>query len=268
MPIDLPRSVLAALWVDELRTVAGPAGLPAAVDTAVRAVQGEDEPHTVVEPDGREATLAGLLLDLSGSTSVVHTALPVPGEIGVPAALADETSVAGEAIVAVGTAAGPTVVALPHVLEFGSAWEPGAMVTWHLRRDSGRVPVPDSAADARRSLTEALEIAIDALTRMDVARWRPEAAEQIADLASGVVPSDLARRLPERVDRRRVDLLVRAARLDAIVRLASQDHGAAVNAWQVDQRSAAMRHVATAARRAMVAATISAPAPQPPSTPR
>ncbi|UFU04327.1 hypothetical protein LQF12_07040 [Ruania suaedae] len=269
MPITLPRSVLATLWVDEMRTIP-PADRAPTLTTAVRAIQGEDEPHIVLEhgngvetssaeTSGAGHDLARLLAELAATRALVHAALPVPGEIGVPAALSHEASEVGEAILAVGGPGEATVAALPHVVEFGSAWEPGAMVTWHVRRDSGTVPVPDSPSDARRRLTEALELAIDALTRMDVARWRPEAAEQIADLASGTVPEELAQRLPGRVERRRLDLLVRAARLDAIVQLAAEDDGAAVNVWQVDQRGAAMRHVAAAARRAMVSATLSVP---------
>ncbi|SED91989.1 hypothetical protein [Ruania alba] len=276
MPIDLPRSVLTALWVAELRAVGGPhgPGTDELTAAAVPAIQGEDEPHTLIEAPTAEVPLSvgrsGLrtavptVLDrLAAHPGVVHAALPVPGEVGVPAPVAQEAIETGEAVVAVGNPGETTVVALPHVQTFGSALEPGAMVTWAVHRCEGNTGVPDSPADARRSLTEALELAIDALTRMDVARWRPEAAEDIAMLASATVPPELHLRLPGGLDGRRLDLLVRAARLNAIVDLATEDDGAAVNVWQVDQRSAAMRHVAAAARRAMVSATVSAP----PSTP-
>ncbi|UFU05025.1 hypothetical protein [Ruania halotolerans] len=273
MSIDVPRSVLTALWVGEVRGTTAD-GVDQVIDTAAAAIQGEDEPHTLAELSATESihrrtsaisngTIASVLRDLAAHPGVVHAALPVPGEVGVPAPLAHEASETGEAVVAVGNPHHATIVALPYVQEFGSALEPGAMVTWHVHRCEGVVGVPDTPADARRSLTQALEVAIDALTRMDVARWRPEAAEDIAMLASATVPPDLHLRLPGGLDGRRLDLLVRAARLSAIVALAEQDDGAAVNVWQADQRDAAMRHVAAAARRAMVSATVSVP----PATP-
>jgi len=49
-------------------------------------------------------------------------------------------------------------------------------------------------------------------------------------------------------------VLASAARLRAIVALATQDDGAAVNLWQADQRSTALREVDRMARRAMAAA--------------
>ena len=53
-------------------------------------------------------------------------------------------------------------------------------------------------------------------------------------------------------------VLASAARLRAIVALATQDDGAAVNLWQADQRSTALRDVDRMARRAMAAAASTA----------
>ena len=50
-------------------------------------------------------------------------------------------------------------------------------------------------------------------------------------------------------------MLASAARLRAIVTLATADDGGAVNLWQADQRSTALREVDRAARRALSAAT-------------
>jgi hypothetical protein len=46
-----------------------------------------------------------------------------------------------------------------------------------------------------------------------------------------------------------------ALRLRAIVDLATADDGAAVNLWQADQRTTALRDVDRAARRALAVAT-------------
>ncbi|WP_163542232.1 hypothetical protein [Occultella kanbiaonis] len=258
MTIDVPRSVLAALWVDALRDP----GARTSVSDALAAIIGEDEPHTV---DGG-GSLAELLLRAGGGQVVA--ALPSPGQpfaLGGPAGeLAMEV---GEALVVSGSQLGPpsgatgSFVAVPIVTEFGSALEPGAMVTWQVFAGTAGPPAVDSLGEARAGLAEALNVAIEALSRMDVARWREEAAEEISMLASSVVPPALEIRLPPDQDPRRTDLLARAARLTAIVELARTDDGAAVNAWQADQRSAALRHVAAAARRALTAASASAPRP-------
>ncbi|KGM17117.1 hypothetical protein N867_10115, partial [Actinotalea fermentans ATCC 43279 = JCM 9966 = DSM 3133] len=67
------------------------------------------------------------------------------------------------------------------------------------------------------------------------------------------------RALPPGLEPRRARVLALAARLRVIVELASDDDGGAVNLWQADQRSAALRHVDHAARRAMCAATLVVP---------
>ncbi|NKY40086.1 hypothetical protein HGA02_11250, partial [Cellulomonas septica] len=59
------------------------------------------------------------------------------------------------------------------------------------------------------------------------------------------------------IDGRRVRVLASAARLRGIVALATQDDGGAVNLWQADQRSTALREVDRVARRAMAAAATS-----------
>lgn len=221
---------------------------------AVTAVTGSDEPHRT--DDG--APLAALLSRLSlhrcpsGST---FAGLPVPHEpVGLSGAVGAAAMDAGECIV---VDAGPPVgalVAVPDVVAFGSALEPGAMVVWQLHAAQVSMP-PIGLGEARRMLADALVVAVDALESMDVARWRPDAAEEIAELASSRVPQQIADQLPPDLDPRRSDLLVRAARLEAIAELAMADDGAAVTLWAADQRHAALRHVAGAARHAMQAAS-------------
>lgn len=239
---------MTALWLDALYRGSG------TLAEAVAAIQGEDEPHTTAD-GGALSDLLTMLTSAPG-VEIVHAALPVPGAAGVPVEAAEPALAAGEAVLV--RAGGQTTTAVPQVEEFGSAWEPGAMVTWQIRVSSAVVSMPDPLGEARRDLTEALELAIEALTQMDVARWREEAAAEIGQLASAEVPAPIAGVLPPGLDTRARDLLVRAARLQAIVDLATEDDGAAVNVWQADQRAAAMRHVGSTARRAMMAATLSA----------
>lgn len=237
-----------ALWLERLRHQ-GVSVLP----TMLAALRGEDEPHHL---DG--ASDLGLTLsDLVAGAEFAHAALPVAGAAGVPAPAADAALQAGEAVL-IRTAAGSTTL-VPQVHRFGSQWEPGAQVRWQIIASSAVVGMPLSMSEARQELARALELAIETLTRIDVAKWREENAEEIAQLASSDVPAPIAAVLPRSVPARQQDLLVRAARLMAIVDLAVADDGAAVNLWQADQRATAMRHVATTARRAMVAATAWAP---------
>ena len=250
--LALPRSVLLALWVQGVGTGSGP------LQQALAAVQGDDEPHAVDAPD--DAGLPGPgLADLIGAWASgprdVAAVLPAPGDLaGVPAAVSRAAVDAGECVL-VRTAAG-SFAAVPVVEEFGSALEPGHLVRWEV------TAVPDwrtvllgslgSLADAERELRLALISATEALASLDVARWRPDAAEAIAALRSD---AGLRWPVPAALDGRRVRVLASAARLRAIVTLATADDGGAVNLWQADQRSTALREVDRAARRALSAAT-------------
>lgn len=244
--LDVPRSVLLALW------------LSAGTDPvrAGAAVQGDDEPHTV-QADGRTGAALTTWLRALPPVEAVSAVLPVPGDpvVVAPPAAADALD-AGECVL-LATAEG-TVAAVPHVERFGSALEPGHLVRWRT------VEVPDwrtavlgrvgSLADAERDLRESLRVATEALVDLDVARWRPEAAEEVADLRTAALAPT---RVPPHLDGQRLRVLASAARLRGVVRLATQDHGGAVNAWQVDQRSTALREVDRVARRAMAAAATS-----------
>jgi hypothetical protein len=242
--LTLPRSVLLALWVQLVPQGSGP------LARAVHAVQGDDEPHTVTgETTGH---LADLVAAWSGGPREVAALLPVPGDVaGVPAEVSHAAGAANECVLA-RTSAG-SFAAVPEVTTFGSVYEPGHLVTWVVHR------VPDwrtallgtgSLAQAERDLRGALVAATEALAALDVARWRVGAAEAIAALRS-----EVAWPLPAGLDARRLRVLVAAARLRAIVELATADDGGAVNLWQSDQRSTALREIDHAARRAMCAAT-------------
>ena len=255
LTLELPRSVLLALWLADDSTDRS---------VLVAAVQSDDEPHTVQrrptvdEPprdDVVDAPLGTLLDACDGSPRDVATVLPVPGDPGAtPASVSSAATEAGEAVLV--RTPQTCLVAVPVVQRFGSALEPGHLVTWELS------DVPDwryavhaqtgSLQDAERDLRQGLLRATEALVRLDVARWRPDVADTVAALRDLELP---AWRLPDRLDGRRARVLASAARLRAIVALATQDDGAAVNLWQADQRSSALREVDRMARRAMAAAS-------------
>lgn len=254
LTLELPRSVMLALWLADDST-----------DRAalVSAVQADDEPHTVqrrpaaddpLRDDVTDEPLGALLDACDGTPRDVATVLPVPGDPGAtPAAVSAAATQAGEAVLV--RTPHECLVAVPVVQQFGSALEPGHLVTWEV------CDVPDwrhavhartgSLQEAENELRQGLLQATEALVRLDVARWRPDAAEQIAALRDLELP---AWRLPGGLDGRRARVLASAARLRAIVALATQDDGAAVNVWQADQRSTALREVDRMARRAMAAA--------------
>lgn len=254
--LDLPRSVTLAAWLPHVR------GDVALAERAVAGVTDEDEPHAVVADDGTASPwpgLAGLLLAWGMPGVAVTAVLPVPGDVaGVPALISAAAVEAGECILA--ETPGGAFAAVPQVESFGSATEPGHLVTWRVTRVEpwtlGILAAVGSLADAERELREALRTATEALDRLDVARWREDAVAALASLRAE--PS--VRALPSGLEPRRARVLALAARLRVIVDLATADDGGAVNLWQADQRSAALRHVDHAARRAMCAATLVVPA--------
>lgn len=242
-PLDLPRSVLLALWL-----VASDDG------AALRdAVQADDEPHTVTS-EGERLGLDAWLAWLGGRVDEVAVLLPVPGEpVAAPPGVSGAAVDAGECVLL--RAGTRTLALVPEVARFGSSLEPGHLVVWHASE------VPDwrtavwaqvgTLEDAERDLRQGLLTATEALVALGVDRWRPDAADAIADVRDGALPTG---RIPRGVAGQRVRVLSSAARLRAIVALATQDDGGAVNLWQADQRSTALREVDRVARRAMAAA--------------
>lgn len=249
--LDLPRSVRLVTWAGAV--VRG----DAAVADAVRAVQRDDEPHTV-EIDapalGSCTDLGGLLRWVAHERAVLTVAMPVPGHlVGLPgppdfnAAAVD----AGECVL-MQPRQGSAVGLLPDVTEFGSWLEPGALVTWR----GSQVAPPrgmdlTSLSEAEQALREAMVSASDALASLDVARWREDAAERLAAVRAGGLDG---RVVPGGTPPRALRVLAAAARVRAIVDLAVQDDGAAVNGWEATARADALRQVDHVARRAMVAA--------------
>jgi len=253
----LPRSARLAAW--------GTAVLADGLDPAlaVAAVTRDDEPHEVTADFEVSATLGlapkGGLLDLLTSlqrhgTTGLRVALPAPGDmLGLPGPPGFNLAAmeAGECVLA-DDGPGTAIGIVPRVTEFGSVYEPGAMVSWQAHA-VGRRRVTDlgSVGEADRELRSALAEAIEELGRLDVARWREDAADRVAAIRDGGLERGI---IPPTTPQRCVQVLSRAARVRAIVELASEDDGAAVTQHEAERRAEALRRLDGVSRRAMVAA--------------
>jgi hypothetical protein len=138
------------------------------------------------------------------------------------------------------------------VTEFGSEWEPGWQVTWELSAVVQRqAPPPAGLADAERALKEGLLAATDALDRLDVAALGPDAAVRLQRVRRAEVPAGA---LPAGTPQRSLQVLATAGRLRAVLSLAAEDDGAAVNAWEAGERARTLRELDGICRHAVVAA--------------
>jgi hypothetical protein len=108
--------------------------------------------------------------------------------------------------------------------------------------------VPD-LGEADRGLRLALTTTADALADLDVARWRPEVADELMDLRRPTLAAP-----PPGIPALAGSLAARALRAATIVDLALLDDGATVSAYEVETRRAALRPLDQAARRGLVAA--------------
>ncbi len=247
--LDIPRSARLAAWATAW--LQGRASVAA----VVRAVTGEDEAH-VVEPGELLPGVADLVALLNGlkqaGVPALRVVLPVPGDpVGLPGPPAFNTAAleAGECVV---TAGGPAWGAVPDVAEFGSAWEPGWQVTWHVQPvTQGRVTPVVALAEAERELKEGLIAATDALERLDVAALGPDAAVRLRTMRQAELPAGL---LPAGTPPRSLQVLATAGRLRAVLSLAGEDDGAAVTAWEAGERARTLRTLDVVCRRAVVAA--------------
>ncbi|HEU4513991.1 MAG TPA: hypothetical protein VFR87_12875 [Nocardioidaceae bacterium] len=232
----LPRSADLAVWFTSW--AAGEVSL----DDARDAIVGGDAAHDVLGMPGEAEPVPLILavgrLRAAGATGA-GLALPVPGDplglAGPPAFNADALE-AEEAVVLQGVDFG----LVPHVV--------GAGVTWRLHEAESRRQVPD-LFEADTALRHALVDAANTLARLDVARWRPEVADELMALRR---VSDLT--FPPHWEARAVRLASLGARCRAIVDLALDDDGGAVSAAEADARRAALTPLDHAARRALVAA--------------
>lgn len=232
LPLDSART---AWWISAwLRGDASP-------DAVRDAVLDGDAAHHVLDLPGSPEPMP-LLLALGtvrrAGTVSAGLALPVPGDpvgLGGPAAFNAAALEAGEAVVLAGADLG----LVPH--------RAGAGVTWQAF-PAGRRGLED-LGEADRGLRRALLDAANTLAELDVARWRPEVADELMDLRRQ--PTYAA---PSGTPGGAVALAGRATTALRIVDLALEDEGGAVSLHEATARDEALRPLARAGRRAMVAA--------------
>ena len=208
-------------------------------DLVLDAVLGEDATHVVAGLAGTDSAvpLAGALAELRGvGAPTVGLALPIAGDpvgLGGPAVLNAAALDAGEAVVA-----GPVALVPRRV---------GAVVEW-TAYDAAPRQLTD-VGEADRMLRLALQQAATALADLDVAQWRPEAADALMNLRHRP-----RLRPPPGTPDRCVDLAGRALQALVVVELALEDDGGALSLAQADLRRTALQPLGAAARRSLVAA--------------
>jgi hypothetical protein len=164
--------------------------------------------------------------------------LPRPGDVSGlpgPAAFNERALARGEAVLTVG---GPPRGLLS---ESGGAW-----TVYDVAPDA-RTPL--SLRDAEWALNQQMREATAVLTKLDVARWEPVAADVLQHRASNATPA-----LPLSSSAHAQMVLDWALRMITIVELARQSDGASVTSVEADARRQVLRDLDTAARRGLEAA--------------
>ncbi len=232
----LPDSVRLALWFSAW--CEGCASLDEARDRVV----GGDAAHDVVGLPGTEGTVPLILalgLFRSERATGAGLAMPEPGDplgLGGPPAFNADALEVGEAVVLRGVDLGLVPA------------RAGAGVVWRCLPANERRQVPD-LAEADTALRAALPQIADELAALDVARWRPEVADELMALRR---PQELD--VPDGMLPRAQRMLALATRCRTIVDLALVDDGGAVTADEAERRRQALLPLDRAARRALVAA--------------
>jgi hypothetical protein len=215
-----------------------------------------DEEHLVADAPGAwtDLPLREALPMLSKlSPDDIRLVLPAPGDprgLPGPGAFAGAALLAGEAVVTRAMGLVPEV--RRHTSGSGISFE---TVRWQVfplpEPTTTNWPAGPTPGEAELDLSTALAEATAALTRLDVAQWRPELAGAVAALRR----PDGATDLPPGFDQRARRLYARAAVLDRVLVLAEQAApGGAINGYEAQQRDAALRPLTTACRRALEAA--------------
>jgi hypothetical protein len=213
----------------------------ASLDDARDAIVGTDAAHDVagLPGSGTVPLIVGLGLLRGAGATGAGLSLPVPGDLlglAGPGEFNAEVLQAGEGVVLEGADLG----LVPH--------RAGAGVVWSAHPAVSRRQLPDPS-EADTGLRHALLRTTDVLADLDVARWRPEVADELMELRR---PSDLV--VPSEMAPRAVRMMSLATRCRTIVELALADDGASITAAEADARRQALAPLDHAARRGLVAA--------------
>jgi hypothetical protein len=233
---QLPVSARFALWFSAW--VAGRSSL----DDTRDAIMGGDAAHDVVGvpgSSGSQPLIVALGLLRGHRASGAGLALPVPGDplgLAGPAPFNAEVVEEGEGVVLEGADLG----LVPH--------RSGAGVVWTCHQAVSRRQLPDPS-EADTGLRQALLSTTGVLSDLDVARWRPEVADELMALRR---TGDFA--FPEAMAPRAVRLAALATRCRTIVDLALEDDGGSLTVAEAEARRRALLPLDHAARRGLVAA--------------
>jgi hypothetical protein len=235
-PPSLPLSARFALWFSAW--VTGRSSL----DDTRDAIVGDDAAHDVAGVPGSPASQP-LILALGALRGHRATgaglALPAPGDplgLAGPSTFNADVIEAGEGVVLEGADLG----LVPH--------RAGAGVVWTCHHAVSHRQLPDPF-EADTSLRRALVRTADRLADLDVARWRPDVADELTTLRTS---TDLV--FPEAMTPRAVRLAAMAMRCRTIVDIALGDDGGSITAAEADARRQALIPLDHAARRGLVAA--------------
>ncbi|QSR31428.1 hypothetical protein CFI00_13140 [Nocardioides sp. S5] len=230
-------------------STASPGHVPALPHSATLAwwltawLRGHEQTDHVLDVLAEDTHLleGGSALDLlvrtraSGAT-YAGLALPVDGDplgLGGPRAFNAAALESGQAVVAGGLGLVPV--------------EQGETVQWQVF-EAGPRQLPD-VGEADRGLRETLVSTAGELADLDVAKWRPEAADALMNLHHRP-----ALEAPLGTPPRCADLAARGLQAWAIVDLALDDDGGALSSYEVERRRGLLQPLGRAARRAVVAA--------------
>jgi hypothetical protein len=235
----LPLSARFALWFSAW--VTGRSSL----DDTRDAIVGDDAAHDVTAvPGGAPSQPLILALGLLRSCRATGAglALPAPGDplgLAGPSPFNADVIEAGEGVVLDGADLG----LVPH--------RAGAGVVWTCHHAVSHRQLPDPS-EADSTLRRALVRTADRLAELDVARWRPDVADELTALRSPPRTADLV--FPEAMTPRAVRLASLSIRCRTIVDLALGDDGASTTAAEAEARRQALTPLEHAARRGLVAA--------------
>ena len=248
-----PRSALLAAWGSAW--LSGDAGLPELVER----VSAYDDLHTVVglAADDLPLDRAVARLRAAGVTRL-RVVLPAPGDaVGLPGPgpFTSAALLASEGVLALredGTGTGLVPALVSHGSEYDGTVTTVTWAAWDVvapLADPGPY-LHDAEHDLRRGLLEC----VGALRDLDVARWRPDVADALADLRTQARRGLDADELPDGYPQRARDLLVQARSLAGVLQLAGSDTGGAVDTREAAGREAALRELSRLVRRARLAA--------------
>ncbi|MEO9139391.1 MAG: hypothetical protein ABI345_10035 [Jatrophihabitans sp.] len=218
------------------------------LDDVIDAATAGDAPHLVSGLVGADlVTLQDLLVAWRASGATIRCSLPDAGDVrGLPAPAGFRAAAldAGEAVVA------GALSVVPEVIDFSPSSAPPAVI-WRVHATEQAPPDHQSVSDAQYDLTTAIRESASALAAADVGRWR----DGLGGGLSGARRAGENINLPASYPPRAVALLAQSERLQAVLDLAMDDPlGGAVDRYGADARSAALRPLATAVRRARLAA--------------